>query len=483
MPIDWSKLSDEQLDVARKISATAKDMGVDPDHILPMAYAENQFRAKGTSKKGALGPMQLIPSTAKELGVDPNVLEDNIRGGVMYFKQMYERPDIKGNLDKTYAAYNAGPGTRFVKSGDLKDLPSETLLYIDRIRKLSDQAELPKPESPAAPIESLDVGEIVENIPQGEPSAENMGEDPNRDQFEFNFDEFQAQQDKAAAATPYKMSLEQSVPAGLVGAQTGATAGVAYTLGKTAQNLANAPQTIADAVRSTASGSTNAVKNWITEMGGKDRGAKDYKQAHQFEQGTRRGAQIRNPSTGQVFKPTFKSPRPPVVESAPQPSTLQKTGNLGKTIMSSPVVKGTLGGLGLGMGGAETYERYKQGDTLGTTLSGLSTLGSAASMVPGMQVPGTAVAVGGQGALMMADQVRNKLAQEAQNPKPAPTEAELAALEKQPVGGFYPQRMLKRRDPAQIQQQLTGKLLQDLNGQLADFSKPVQLPSQKQPQQ
>ena len=486
MPIDWSKLSDEQLDIAQKISATAKELGVNPDHVLPLAYAENRFRAKGLSNKGAIGPMQLMPNTAKGLGVDPYNLEENIRGGVMYFKEMYERPDIKGNLDKTYAAYNAGPGTKFIKTGDIKDLPDETLIYIDRIRKVTDQTELPKAESEVAPFESLDVNEVVENIPAGEPSAQNTGEDPSIDQFNLDVDKFQEDQAKQAEAAPYGHSLEQDIPAGLIGAQTGATAGAAYTLGKTAHNLANAPQTIADAVKSTGTGSTNAVKNWITEMGGKDRGGKDYKQAYQFEKGTRTGATIRNPLTGQTSKPTFKSPRPPVVTPTPQPSPLQTTGNVAKTVMGSPIVKGTLGGLGLGMSGAETVERYKKGDALGTTLSGLSTLGSAASMVPGMQVPGTAVAVGGQGALMVADQVRNKLAQEAQNPKPAPTEAELAALEKQPVGGFYPQKIGKNRNQLQmkqLQQQLTGKLLQDLNGQLADFSKPVQLPSQKQPQQ
>ena len=166
MPIDWSKLNDEQLSVAKQISSTAKKMGVDPDHILPLAYAENQFKIEGESEKGAIGPMQLIPTTAKDLKVNPYNLQENIRGGVTYFKQMYERPDIKGNLDKAYAAYNAGPGTPFVKSGDLKDLSDETLVYLNRIRKLSGQKEIPKEGSSAAPIESLDANEMLHRNPQ-----------------------------------------------------------------------------------------------------------------------------------------------------------------------------------------------------------------------------------------------------------------------------------------------------------------------------
>ena len=487
MPIDWSKLNEEQLNVAKQISTTAKDMGVDPDHILPLAYAENQFKATGKSDKGAIGPMQLMAKTAKGLGVDPHKLDENIRGGVTYFKQLYEHPDIKGNLDKTYAAYNAGPSTPFVKSGDLKDLPDETLVYLDRIRKVSGQKEMPKADSPAAPIESLDVNEVVDKIPgeaAPQPAAENAGETEGRGQFDFDMDAFKEKQAKAAAAAPYGHSLEQDIPAGILGAQTGLGLGTAYTLGKTYENLANAPQTIANAVRNATSGSTNAVRNWITSMGGSDRGAKDYAQAHEYEQGVRQGSTRIDPKTGREITPKFRFARPPVVDAAPEVSALQKAGNLGKAVLTSPIARGTLGLAGVGASGAETAERYNKGDILGTALSGLSTLGSAASMVPRLQIPGTAVALGGQGALYAADTIRNKLAQEAQNPPPPVTQAELDQANR-PVGGFYPQKAGRNRTPQQIQQmqqQLTGNLLQSLNGQLSDFSKPPQLPSQQKPQ-
>jgi len=62
----------------------------------------------GRSKAGAIGPMQLMPATAKEQGVNINDWKDNIRGGVMYFKKLFNQFD--GDASLAAAAYNAGPG-------------------------------------------------------------------------------------------------------------------------------------------------------------------------------------------------------------------------------------------------------------------------------------------------------------------------------------------------------------------------------------
>ena len=91
-----------------------------------MAMAENRF-GNTTSPAGALGPMQLMPDRAKLLNVDPKIEDENIRGGVTFFKQLYTDKKVGGGdperIDRVYAAYNAGPGTQFVKTGDPKDLP------------------------------------------------------------------------------------------------------------------------------------------------------------------------------------------------------------------------------------------------------------------------------------------------------------------------------------------------------------------------
>jgi len=249
------------------------------------------------------------------------------------------------------------------------------------------------------------------------------------------------------------------------------------------QGLSNAPQTIANAVQaattaSSPSGSPASVKNWAESQGYKDRGAQTYKQSHQFESGQRQGSSRIDPRTGREIKPTFRVPKPPAFQAAPPPappSNLKQAGNFATKILSSPIVKGTLGMAGVGGNTAEAYERYKEGDYLGTSLSGLSALSSGASMIPGFQLPATAVSLGSTGALAVADKIRNKLASEAQNPQPEPSDAELAELAKKPVGGFYPNLGMKRRsvdERKQIQQQL----MQGLSNQMTDFSKPSPQP-------
>jgi soluble lytic murein transglycosylase-like protein len=119
--MDLSKFSDDQLRIATKIIAESEKQGVNPDQIIPMAMAENMFGNK-TSPAGALGPMQLTVGRAKMLNVDPKNEDENIRGGVTFFKQLYTDKKVGGGdperLDRVYAAYNAGPGTQFVKTGN-----------------------------------------------------------------------------------------------------------------------------------------------------------------------------------------------------------------------------------------------------------------------------------------------------------------------------------------------------------------------------
>lgn len=111
----------------------AERLGVDPKLALHVLYKEtgnlkNPETAK--SSAGAIGVMQLMPKTAKGLGVDPLNPEENIRGGVTYLKQMYDKYQ---DPTLALAAYNAGPGRvdRILKSGQgINALPRETQNYI-----------------------------------------------------------------------------------------------------------------------------------------------------------------------------------------------------------------------------------------------------------------------------------------------------------------------------------------------------------------
>lgn len=111
----------------------AKRQGIDPNLALHVLYKEtgNLSNPEGArSKAGAIGVMQLMPRTAKELGVNPLDPMENIRGGVAYLKQMYNKYE---DPVLAAAAYNAGPGRvdRALKTEQgLMALPRETRGYI-----------------------------------------------------------------------------------------------------------------------------------------------------------------------------------------------------------------------------------------------------------------------------------------------------------------------------------------------------------------
>jgi hypothetical protein len=115
------------------VAAEAERIGLDPNIAIHALYKETgnlKNPESARSRAGALGVMQLMPKTAKELGVDPLIPEENIRGGVMYLKQMYDKYQ---DPTLALAAYNAGPGRvdRALKSGQgIASLPRETQNYV-----------------------------------------------------------------------------------------------------------------------------------------------------------------------------------------------------------------------------------------------------------------------------------------------------------------------------------------------------------------
>lgn len=111
--------------VQEQITATALQYGVDPNIALAVAQRESGYNQGARGAAGEVGVFQLMPGTAAGLGVDPYSLTDNIRGGVMYLRQMYEQ---FGNWTEALAAYNAGPGN--VSQGII---PGSTQRYVDAI--------------------------------------------------------------------------------------------------------------------------------------------------------------------------------------------------------------------------------------------------------------------------------------------------------------------------------------------------------------
>ena len=115
----------------------SQEMGIDPNIARAVAMQESGGRQDVVSPAGAIGTFQLMPDTAKELGVDPHDLEQNIRGGIQYLRQMHDR--YGGNWDRALYAYNWGPGNMdaYLQTGkglDGRPMPSETLNYVPGVR-------------------------------------------------------------------------------------------------------------------------------------------------------------------------------------------------------------------------------------------------------------------------------------------------------------------------------------------------------------
>lgn len=104
------------------------EMGVDPAITLSIAKAESGYRHEARSSHGAVGVFQLMPSTARRMGLNPYSLDDNIKGGIMYYKSMYK---MFGSMQLAIAAYNAGPAN--VKRYNAVPPFAETKRFVTKI--------------------------------------------------------------------------------------------------------------------------------------------------------------------------------------------------------------------------------------------------------------------------------------------------------------------------------------------------------------
>jgi soluble lytic murein transglycosylase-like protein len=89
------------------ILQTANRYQMDLALVNAIIMAESAYNPRAVSKRGARGLMQLMPATAAALGVKNSFNpEQNLDGGVRYFKKLVKRYD--GDVKLALAAYNAG---------------------------------------------------------------------------------------------------------------------------------------------------------------------------------------------------------------------------------------------------------------------------------------------------------------------------------------------------------------------------------------
>ena len=117
------------------IEEYANKNNLDKDFVKSVVRHESGFNVNATSKCGAMGLMQLMPSTAEGLGVkNAYDAEQNIAGGTKYLKGLMDRFD--NNKELALAAYNAGPNA-VKKYGGIPPY-KETQNYVKNIMKTYD---------------------------------------------------------------------------------------------------------------------------------------------------------------------------------------------------------------------------------------------------------------------------------------------------------------------------------------------------------
>jgi hypothetical protein len=121
-------VSDPKLDQIVREAAERHDL--DPALVKAVISTESNWNPYAVSPKGAMGLMQLVPSTAERFGVgNPYDPAQNIEGGTAYLKELLDR--YHGDLKKSLAAYNAGPGA-VDASGGVPWYP-ETRRYVRKV--------------------------------------------------------------------------------------------------------------------------------------------------------------------------------------------------------------------------------------------------------------------------------------------------------------------------------------------------------------
>jgi len=149
---DWLGKRIYPISFQEEIKQNAQHYELDPLLIAAIIRVESNYRLSAVSRKGAIGIMQIMPDTAawilKKSDFGDITVEDvgtqahaGISLGSWYVKELHRQFD--GDLVKSLAAYNAGPGK--VKSWlenkvwdgkeqTISDIPyGETRHYVQRV--------------------------------------------------------------------------------------------------------------------------------------------------------------------------------------------------------------------------------------------------------------------------------------------------------------------------------------------------------------
>jgi len=112
---------------------------IDPALVYALTRLESNFNAAAVSPAGAHGLMQIMPVTARYIAGRPNLAGRELRDpaynldlGQRYVTYLADHDGISGDLIRTLAAYNSGPGS-FVRWSSMLNDKGDPLLFIEAI--------------------------------------------------------------------------------------------------------------------------------------------------------------------------------------------------------------------------------------------------------------------------------------------------------------------------------------------------------------
>jgi hypothetical protein len=122
-------LTKEQRAIANKVVASARKYGVPENVALGIAMQESHFDPTAQSNiSSAYGIMQITSDTAKQLKINPKNIDENIDGGMRYFKQQLDK---YGSVDDALIAYHDGPNSAYFNGGEKSDRAEE---HVKRVK-------------------------------------------------------------------------------------------------------------------------------------------------------------------------------------------------------------------------------------------------------------------------------------------------------------------------------------------------------------
>lgn len=445
--MDVDKFTPAQLRVAAQVIDEAERQGVDANLALAVAFAESSLNQQ--AKNGnAIGVMQMLPAAAKDMGIDPTDHTQNLRGGIGYLKRQLDQ--FKDPALAVAAYHEGAGGLRSIGQGaELAEAQRQALnQYLANVQKgypslfggqqRSEQAA-PGQAAPTPDAQSpMDVfrtpaSELLANVPQPAPDKSPMN---------------------------YAAQLFGGATGAVAGAGVATTAAVPKAIQQGIQNAIhgtagpNAPMKTGPAVP----GQPSAVGNWVRSVTGREAPGGNYGEAYRNSQGIMKGK-------GR----SYHIARPELTPQ-PAPTAAQRMGALASGVLGNPVMRGGLAGLGAGAQGAEAVSRYDKGDKPGAALAAAGALSSAASMVPGLQLPG---AVGGAlsyGGLHALDAVRRARAQTPDTTPATPQELQQAqrpAMMPWRPGTLAPAKQSTTTSPVE---KISSGLMQMLEGQIPELA-------------